>query len=77
MVLSYSEKDKRKLFARIMGHDNYGELDVVDNDPEDLVSSIACIHDGVCGGKKPCRPVEHVFPWRGPLLCSESRTWAR
>ena len=61
MVLSYVEKDTRKLFARIMGHDNYGELDVVDNDPEDLVSSIACIHDGVCGGKKPCRPAEHVL----------------
>lgn len=61
MVLSYSEKDTRKLFARIMGHDNYGELDVVDNDPEDLVLSIACIHDGACGGKKPCHPVEHIL----------------
>ena len=61
MVLSYSEKDTRKLFARIMGHDNYGELDVVDNDPEDLVSRMADIYDGICGGKKPCRPVEHVL----------------
>ena len=61
MVLSYSEKDTRKPFARSMGHDNYWELNVVDNDPEDLVSSIAYIHDGVCGGKKPCRPVEHVL----------------
>ena len=61
VVLSYSEKDTRKPFARSMGHDNYWELDVVDNDPEDMVSSIACIHDGVCGGKKPCRSVEHVL----------------
>ncbi len=61
MVLSYSEKDTRKLFARITGHDNYGELDVVDNDPEDLVSRMADIYDGICGGKKPCRPVEHVL----------------
>ena len=60
MVLSYVEKDTRKPFARSMGHDNW-ELNVVDNDPEDLVSSIACIHDGVCGGKKPCRPAEHVL----------------
>lgn len=61
MVLSYSEKDTRKLFARSMGHDNYWELNIVDNDPEDLVSRMADIYDGICGGKKPCRPVEHVL----------------
>ncbi len=74
MVLSYSEKDTRKLFARITGHDNYGELDVVDNDPEDLVSRMADIYDGICGGKSPVVPSSTSSPWRRPLLCSESRT---
>ncbi len=61
VVLSYTEKDTRKPFARNMGHDNYWELNVVDNDPEDLVSRISDIYDGICGRKKPCRPVEHVL----------------
>lgn len=77
MVLSYSEKDTRKPFARSMGHDNYWELDVVDNDPEDLVSNIAYIHDGVCGGKKPCRPVEHVLSMEEAASLFGVRTWAR
>jgi hypothetical protein len=61
VVLSYVEKDTRKPFVRSMGNDNYGDLDVVDNDPEDLVSRMADIYDGICGGKKSCRPVEHVL----------------
>jgi len=61
VVLSYSDKDSRRPFSESLGHDNYWEFNVLENDPSSLVSRIIDIYDETCGSKPFYRPAKHIL----------------
>ncbi len=61
VVLSYSDNDSRRSFSKSLGHDNYWEFNVLENDPGSLVSRIIDAYDETCSPKPFYRPVEHIL----------------